>query len=65
MFGNVDSGSMNYIVVHLIYLSTCTVVAGMIVAAVLRGLKLPTAVSGFIASLLSLVVAYLYYQTFF
>ncbi|MCP3031913.1 hypothetical protein LF817_11210 [Halobacillus sp. A1] len=64
MFGDGDSDSMNYIVVHLISLSTCTVVAGMIVAAALREFKLPTAVSGFIASLLSLVVAYLYYQTF-
>ncbi|MFC7063563.1 hypothetical protein [Halobacillus seohaensis] len=61
----VDPVSMNYMVFHLFSLITCMVVAGIIVGAVLRELRLPIRITGSIASILSLLVAYFYYQTFF
>ncbi|MCP3026510.1 hypothetical protein [Halobacillus sp. A5] len=65
MFGEVDYGSMNYVIFHLFSLGICMVVAGMISMAVLRELRLPASLTGSIASMLSIVVAYVYYQTFF
>lgn len=65
MFGEVAHGSINNMVFHLFSLGTCMIVAGMISAMLLKELKLPLRVTRSIASLLSISVAYVYYQTFF
>ncbi|WP_101843575.1 hypothetical protein [Halobacillus sp. Marseille-P3879] len=65
MFGEVGNGSINYVMFHLFSLGTCMVVAGMISVALLRELKIPSRLTGSVASMLSIAVAYVYYQTFF